>query len=125
MMTQDQNAPPEAIVSLRGITNRFGEHAIHQGLDLDIRKGEILGLIGGSGAGKSVLLRTILGLNKQAEGDVVVGEEARHLVGVVVGDVGPEPGVEVLGVADELVGQVGGQVECGGDFGAGAGEAGD
>ena len=62
----------EAVVSLRGITNRFGKQVVHEKLDLDIQKGEILGLIGGSGAGKSVLLRTILGLNRQAEGTVTV-----------------------------------------------------
>lgn len=61
-----------AVVSLRGIANRFGKNSVHEKLDLDIRKGEILGLIGGSGSGKSVLLRTILGLNKQAEGSVVI-----------------------------------------------------
>ena len=60
------------IVSLRGITNRFGKQAVHENLDLDIRQGEILGLIGGSGTGKSVLLRTILGLNKQAEGTITI-----------------------------------------------------
>lgn len=63
---------PEIAVSLRGITNRFGSQVVHENLDLDIRTGEITGLIGGSGAGKSVLLRTILGLNRQAAGSVTV-----------------------------------------------------
>ena len=62
----------ETAVSLRGITNRFGKQVVHENLDLDIRKGEIIGLIGGSGTGKSVLLRTILGLNRQAAGTVTV-----------------------------------------------------
>lgn len=62
----------EAIVSLRGITNRFGKNVVHQGLDMDMYRGEILGLIGGSGSGKSVLLRTIIGLNKQAEGTITI-----------------------------------------------------
>lgn len=62
----------EAIVSLRGITNRFGSQVVHENLDLDIRRGEILGLIGGSGSGKSVLLRTILGLNQQAAGTITI-----------------------------------------------------
>lgn len=62
----------EAVVALRGITNRFGKQVVHQNLDLDIWRGEIIGLIGGSGSGKSVLLRTILGLNQQAEGTVTV-----------------------------------------------------
>lgn len=62
----------DAVVSLRGISNRFGKQVVHEELDLDIRQGEILGLIGGSGSGKSVLLRTILGLNRQAQGTVTV-----------------------------------------------------
>lgn len=60
------------VVSLKGITNRFGKQVVHENLDLDIRRGEIIGLIGGSGSGKSVLLRTILGLNRQAAGSVTV-----------------------------------------------------
>lgn len=63
---------PETVVSLQGITNRFGSQTVHENLDLAVRKGEILGLIGGSGTGKSVLLRTIMGLNKQAAGDVTI-----------------------------------------------------
>lgn len=62
----------ETAVSLKGITNRFGSQVVHQNLDLEIRRGEVLGLIGGSGSGKSVLLRTIIGLQKQAEGEVSV-----------------------------------------------------
>ncbi len=62
----------QTIVSLRGVTNRFGPHVIHENLDLDIRKGEVIALIGGSGAGKSVLLRTILGLRTPQAGDISV-----------------------------------------------------
>ncbi|MBE1237300.1 ATP-binding cassette domain-containing protein [Phaeovibrio sulfidiphilus] len=62
----------DVVVRLRGITNRFGTNTVHQGLDLDVRRGEILGLIGGSGTGKSVLLRTIIGLQRQAEGTVTI-----------------------------------------------------
>ena len=76
MSEHNQARPPggkeETAVSLRGITNRFGKQVVHENLDLDIRKGEIIGLIGGSGTGKSVLLRTILGLNQQAAGTVTV-----------------------------------------------------
>ncbi|MDL2291131.1 ATP-binding cassette domain-containing protein [Desulfovibrio sp. OttesenSCG-928-F20] len=70
MKTQDQQRERDIAVSLKGITNRFGAQVVHEKLDLDIRKGEILGLIGGSGSGKSVLLRTIIGLNRQAEGSI-------------------------------------------------------
>jgi phospholipid/cholesterol/gamma-HCH transport system ATP-binding protein len=63
---------PPVVISLRGITSSFGATIIHENLDLDIRRGEILGVIGGSGTGKSVLLRTILGLNRQKKGSVTI-----------------------------------------------------
>jgi len=66
------NGNPEIVISLRGITNCFGGQVVHKNLDLDIRRGEIIGLIGGSGSGKSVLLRTILGLHQQTAGSVTV-----------------------------------------------------
>jgi phospholipid/cholesterol/gamma-HCH transport system ATP-binding protein len=66
------SAACEAVISLRGISTRFGEHLVHENLDLDIRKGEILGIIGGSGTGKSVLLRTILGLNQACAGVISI-----------------------------------------------------
>ena len=60
------------IISVRGLANRFGEQAIHEGLDLDVRRGEILGVVGGSGTGKTVLLNTILGLKDPDAGSVSV-----------------------------------------------------
>ena len=66
----------EPVVRLRGIYTSFGGPPVHDNLDLDIYEGEILGLIGGSGTGKSVLLRTILGLNKQTKGLIsIMGTE--------------------------------------------------
>ncbi|HAI93159.1 MAG TPA: ABC transporter ATP-binding protein, partial [Xanthomonadaceae bacterium] len=44
-------------ISIRGLVNRFGNQTVHDGLDLDVRRGEILGVVGGSGTGKSVLMR--------------------------------------------------------------------
>ena len=70
--TFEQPSASNVLVHLRGITNRFGRNTVHENLDLDIRKGEILGLIGGSGTGKSVLLRTIIGLNKQQAGSIEI-----------------------------------------------------
>jgi phospholipid/cholesterol/gamma-HCH transport system ATP-binding protein len=60
----------QAIISVRGLKSAFGRHVVHQHLDLDIQKGEILGLVGGSGTGKSVLLNTILGLKSPDAGDI-------------------------------------------------------
>lgn len=70
----------EAIVEIRGLVNRFGTHVVHDGLDLDIRKGEILGVVGGSGTGKSVLLRSIVGLKRPDGGTIrVFGEDLQGL----------------------------------------------
>jgi phospholipid/cholesterol/gamma-HCH transport system ATP-binding protein len=55
-------APADCAIRVRGLTKRFGSQLIFENLNLDVRRGEILGVAGGSGAGKSVLLRTILGL---------------------------------------------------------------
>ncbi len=60
------------IVSVRGLVNRFGSQTVHDGLDLDIRRGEIFGIVGGSGSGKSVLLRSILGLQRPLAGTVAI-----------------------------------------------------
>jgi phospholipid/cholesterol/gamma-HCH transport system ATP-binding protein len=60
----------ESVVSVRGLVNRFGPQVVHDGLDVEIRAGEVFGIVGGSGSGKSVLLRTLLGLQKPASGSV-------------------------------------------------------
>ena len=62
----------QKVICLRDIKNCFGTKCIHENLDLDVMRGETIGLVGGSGAGKSVLLRTIIGLNKPTEGIVKV-----------------------------------------------------
>lgn len=68
----------ETVIRLRGIHTRFGSHVVHDGLDLDVYRGEILGVVGGSGTGKSVLLRSIAGLLKPAEGEIeVLGTDIR------------------------------------------------
>ena len=65
----------EPIITIRGLDNSFGEQVIHKDLDLDVRRGEILGVVGGSGTGKSVLMRSIIGLQTPAEGEIeVLGE---------------------------------------------------
>ncbi len=65
-------AAREAIVEVRGLVTRFGSAVIHDGLDLDVWRGEVLGVVGGSGTGKSVLLRQIVGLLKPAAGTIKV-----------------------------------------------------
>jgi len=65
----------EPIIAIRGLDNSFGEQIIHKDLDLDVRRGEILGVVGGSGTGKSVLMRSIIGLQTPAAGKIeVLGE---------------------------------------------------
>ncbi len=60
------------VVSVRGVVNRFGTQVVHDGVDLEIYPGEVLGIVGGSGTGKSVLLRTMLGLHRPNAGSVLV-----------------------------------------------------
>jgi phospholipid/cholesterol/gamma-HCH transport system ATP-binding protein len=72
-------AAPPAIV-LRGIVKRFGPQLIHDGVDLEVRRGEVMGLIGGSGSGKSVLLRSVIGLHRPNAGRVeVLGSDTAAL----------------------------------------------
>jgi phospholipid/cholesterol/gamma-HCH transport system ATP-binding protein len=66
----------DPIIQVRGLKNSFGAQTVHENLDLDVRRGEILGVVGGSGTGKSVLMRSIIGLQRPDEGEVrVFGEE--------------------------------------------------
>lgn len=60
------------VISIRGLANAFDDQVVHQDLDLDVRRGEILGVVGGSGTGKSVLMRAILGLRRQQAGHIEV-----------------------------------------------------
>ncbi|HWK75071.1 MAG TPA: ATP-binding cassette domain-containing protein [Povalibacter sp.] len=66
----DQTAAP--IISVRNVVNRFGSQVVHDGVDLDVYAGEVLGIVGGSGSGKSVLLRTMLGLHRPNSGEVLI-----------------------------------------------------
>jgi phospholipid/cholesterol/gamma-HCH transport system ATP-binding protein len=74
-------APDEtAVIRVRGLVNRFGSQVVHDGLDLDVRKGEVIGIVGGSGTGKSVLMRTIIGLNRPQAGTIeVLGRDTSRL----------------------------------------------
>ena len=66
----------DPLIRVRGIVNRFGHQVVHDGLDLEVMPGEVFGIVGGSGSGKSVLLRTMLGLQRPASGTVeIAGHE--------------------------------------------------
>ena len=72
-MSGERAVPPgagEPVIEVDGLVNRFGTQTIHDDLDLTVRRGEILGIVGGSGTGKSVLLRTIVGLRRPQAGTI-------------------------------------------------------
>ncbi len=69
----------DTIIEVRDLINAFGPQVVHDGLDLDVYRGEVLGVVGGSGTGKSVLLRTIVGLIRPRAGDIrVFGLDVIH-----------------------------------------------
>lgn len=65
----DQDGPA---IEVKGLRSAFGDHVVHENLDLTVKRGEILGVVGGSGTGKSVLLNTIIGLRNPDAGQVTV-----------------------------------------------------
>jgi phospholipid/cholesterol/gamma-HCH transport system ATP-binding protein len=75
---QAPSTPPP--IEVRGLVSRFGDHVVHDGLNLEVNKGEVMGVVGGSGAGKTVLLRTLIGLKAPDGGQVkVFGEDVHHV----------------------------------------------
>jgi phospholipid/cholesterol/gamma-HCH transport system ATP-binding protein len=71
----DENAPP---IEVRGLLSQFGDRVIHQDLNLTVPRGQVVGVVGGSGAGKSVLLNTIIGLKAPEGGTVkIFGQDIR------------------------------------------------
>jgi phospholipid/cholesterol/gamma-HCH transport system ATP-binding protein len=74
----EQNAPP--VIRVRGLTSRFGAQVVHDGLDMDVQSNEIFGVVGGSGTGKSVLMRSILGLRVPDGGTIeMYGKNVQQL----------------------------------------------
>ena len=70
----------QSIIHIQGLRNQFGSQVVHDNLDLDVYRGEILGVVGGSGSGKSVLLRSIIGLQTPAAGTVeLLGTNVRDI----------------------------------------------
>ena len=62
----------DIVIRVKGVVTRFGAVTIHEGINLEVRRGEVLGVVGGSGTGKSVLLRTIIGLTRPSAGGIEV-----------------------------------------------------
>jgi phospholipid/cholesterol/gamma-HCH transport system ATP-binding protein len=81
----------QVILHARGIVNRFGAQQVHDGVELDVKRGEIIGIAGGSGAGKSVLLKTLAGLHRPNAGEVLIDETP-------VGAIGPVRKAQLLGM---------------------------
>ena len=71
---------PEVVISVRDLVNRFGPQTVHDGVSFDVHAGEVFGIVGGSGSGKSVLLKTMLGLRKPDSG--VVEVEGHDITGM-------------------------------------------
>jgi phospholipid/cholesterol/gamma-HCH transport system ATP-binding protein len=63
---------PEPLIKVRGLLSQFGDRTIHENLDLDVNRGEVLGVVGGSGTGKTVLLNSIIGLKTPEGGSVEI-----------------------------------------------------
>lgn len=81
----------DIILSLDHVVNRFGKQVVHDGISLEIARGEIIGIAGGSGSGKSVLLRTMAGLHRPDKGKVLLN-------GKPVEQLTPEESALTLGV---------------------------
>jgi phospholipid/cholesterol/gamma-HCH transport system ATP-binding protein len=77
-MPEPESSPdssPEAIISLRGVTKRFGSHTVLEDITFDVPKGRITAIMGPSGTGKSVLLKNIIGLLRPDAGEIWVDGE--------------------------------------------------
>jgi phospholipid/cholesterol/gamma-HCH transport system ATP-binding protein len=70
MVPQDDRRGP--VIRVTGLRNSFGDQVIHENLDLEVRRGEIIGIVGGSGTGKTVLMRSIIGLQRYTAGEVEI-----------------------------------------------------
>ena len=84
----------EPVISVKGLASRFGERTIHENLDLTVERGEVLGVVGGSGTGKTVLLNTILGLKEPDEGSIeVLGYDRSALTKEAATDIEKRTGI--------------------------------
>jgi phospholipid/cholesterol/gamma-HCH transport system ATP-binding protein len=82
------------LIEVRGLVNRFGAQVVHDHLDMTVEQGEVFGIVGGSGSGKSVLLRSILGLQRPREGSVLMsGQDLTRLSTAALKDIKATYGV--------------------------------
>jgi phospholipid/cholesterol/gamma-HCH transport system ATP-binding protein len=89
-----QETSQNPAISVRDLTVGFGTKTVLDGLSLDVRRGEILGLVGASGGGKSVLLRTIIGLIPPREGHIaIMGAETDYGDNAAMQDIGRHWGI--------------------------------
>ena len=94
-------AKPEPVVSVRGLVKRYGSHEVVAGIDLEVRRGEILAFLGPNGAGKTTTVEILEGFGQRTAGQVSVlghdpataGGAWRDRVGVVLQESEPEPGL--------------------------------
>ncbi len=85
---------PENLIEVRGLLSQFGDRVIHQDLDLDVQRGEVLGVVGGSGTGKTVLLNSIIGLKEPEGGTIrVFGHDRADLTKDQAADIERRTGV--------------------------------
>jgi phospholipid/cholesterol/gamma-HCH transport system ATP-binding protein len=75
----------EPVISIRGLRTQFGQSVIHDGVNLDIVRGEVMGIVGASGTGKSVLMRTVIGLVAPTAGSIrIFGQDRATMSGAVL-----------------------------------------
>jgi phospholipid/cholesterol/gamma-HCH transport system ATP-binding protein len=102
-MTQTERSDKKKgddVIVVRGLKNAFGDQIVHDGVDLSVRRGEIFGVVGGSGTGKSVLMRSIIGLQTPLEGEIeVFGESTIGREEIELGDLTKRWGVLFQGGA--------------------------
>jgi phospholipid/cholesterol/gamma-HCH transport system ATP-binding protein len=90
-MSKERPSKNEPILAAQGIVNRFGKQVVHDKISLDVKRGEIFGIAGGSGSGKSVLLKTLVGLHQPNAGKVL-------LRGKTIETIGPAERALLIGV---------------------------
>jgi phospholipid/cholesterol/gamma-HCH transport system ATP-binding protein len=90
----DGQARPDNLIEVRGLLSKFGDQVIHEDLNLDVARGEVLGVVGGSGTGKTVLLNSIIGLKEPEGGTIrVLGHDTGNMSDAEAADIEKRTGV--------------------------------